>query len=173
MTTETEDRRQFDREKIRPLKIGIVQFSGCSFCCMEATDALNYRMKVPTEIVMSPWNYEIEDHHVKQDYPEMDICFVEGAIGSDEDAEEITAIREKTRFLVGMGTCAISEKMNISMMKNAFSSLKAKLPEDVVEIDRIIKGCKAKDKSIYGAIIELLGEFEDEYYQHLSKTEKP
>ena len=167
-----DDRRKFDRDKIKPLNVGIVQYSGCSACAMETTDALNFKSKVPINIVMSPWNYDVTDHYSKEKLPDMDICFIEGAIGNSHHEEELLMVRKSSKYLVGIGTCAASEKMNIGMLKNSFSNLPAKLPEDVVKMDYRIKGCKLTEKSITKNIIELITLFKDDYYQYLSEGEE-
>lgn len=167
-----DERRQFDRDKIKPLNVGIVQYSGCSACAMEVTDALNFKSKVPINIVMSPWNYDVTDHYSNEKLPEMDICFVEGAIGNSHNEEELLKVRKSTKYLVGIGTCAVHEKMNIGMLKNSFSNLPAKLPEDIVKMDYLVRGCKINEKGIAKKIIELLAQYEDDFYQHVTENIK-
>ena len=165
-----DNRRQFDREKIKPLNVGIVQYSGCSACALEVTDVLNFKIKVPINIVMSPWNYDVTDHYSNERLPDMDICFVEGAIGNSINEEELLMVRESAKYLVAIGTCSASEKMNIGMLKNSFSNLPSKLPEEIVKMDYVIKGCKIMEKGITKKIIELLTLFDDEYYKFVTQN---
>jgi NAD-reducing hydrogenase small subunit len=63
------------------------------------------------DVVYSPVGSDIKE------YPEnVDVCFVEGAIANEENLELILKVRERTKFLVSFGDCAVTA--NVPAMRN-------------------------------------------------------
>ena len=117
-----------------------------------------------------------------KEFPEgVDITLVEGAVGSEEDAEKARKIRERTKVLVAFGDCAATG--NVPSMRNVFpvmDVLKRAYVENathnpgmphevipalrpralpvhtVVKVDCVIPGCPPSAELIWYAVKELL-----------------
>jgi len=117
-----------------------------------------------------------------KEFPEgVDITLVEGAVGSEEDAEKARKIRERTRILVAFGDCAATG--NIPAMRNVFpvvdvlkrayienATQNPGIPREgipalrpralpvhtVVKVDCVIPGCPPSSELIWYAVKELL-----------------
>lgn len=85
----------------------------------------------------------------------LDIAFVEGAIASDEHSKELKEIREKSKYLVAIGACAVTgmpagqrntfnekQKEEIQYLIDRFKQLPKVLKiSDVVKVDVKVPGC--------------------------------
>ena len=86
----------------------------------------------------------------------LDVAFVEGAISSDKQAEEVKKIRDNAKYVVAIGACActgmpsasrnafVSDQINerICMyMKNFNYSDKVKKLDEVIKVDDMVNGC--------------------------------
>jgi len=90
----------------------------------------------------------------------LDVAFVEGAIVAKEQEEKIKKLRERTKILVAIGSCActgmpagmrnnFNEEANkeIEFIKNRFQYTdKVKRVEDVVKVDAKVPGCPMNTK---------------------------
>jgi sulfhydrogenase subunit delta len=97
----------------------------------------------------------------------MDIAFVEGAITSLRQEEKLKKIREKTKILIAVGSCAVlgspSNQRNffnqrqIDEIKPILEKFKYKEKvlkiADIVKVDEEIPGCPM-DEKIFLAIME-------------------
>jgi coenzyme F420-reducing hydrogenase gamma subunit len=86
---------------------------------------------------------------------ELDIAFIEGAITSDEQAEQLKEIRQKSKKLVAVGACAVQgmpagqrnlfdekQKEEIEALIARFSALpKVLRVSEVVKVDAEVPGC--------------------------------
>lgn len=86
----------------------------------------------------------------------LDVAFIEGAISSDSQAEEVKKIRENSKVVVAVGACActgmpsanrntipqneIDERMAYFMSHFDYSS-KVKKLDDVIKVDDKVEGC--------------------------------
>ena len=93
-------------------RVATAWLDGCSGCHMslldidEALVALAGRI----ELVFSP----LVD---AQEYPEnVDVALVEGAVSSQDDLKLLQTIRQRTKFLVALGDCAVTG--NVPAMRN-------------------------------------------------------
>jgi len=158
-------------------KLATVWLDGCSGCHMSFLDLDERIVELAglVHLVYSP----IMD--VKE-FPEgVDITLVEGAVGSEEDAEKIRKIRERTAVLVSFGDCAATG--NVPAMRNVFpvvDVLKRAYVENathnpgipreavpalrprvqpvhaLVKVDCVIPGCPPSAELIWYALKELL-----------------
>lgn len=158
-------------------KVATVWLEGCSGCHMSFLDlderlvALNEK----AEIVYGP----LAD---TKEYPEnVDVCLVEGGIGSEGDLHKIEVIRERTKIVVSLGDCAVNS--NVPSMRNPFKTekvlaraylenadLNQSIPDkvipkllpqvlpvhQVVKVDVFIPGCPPSADTIFYAVTELL-----------------
>lgn len=95
-------------------KVATVWLDGCSGCHMSFLDLDERLIELANlvDVVHSP----IVD---PKDYPEnVDVGLIEGAVSSDEDLHKIRTIRERTKFLISLGDCAVMG--NVPSMRNFF-----------------------------------------------------
>lgn len=86
----------------------------------------------------------------------LDVAFVEGAISSETQEEELKKVRDNCKYLVAVGACActgqpsasrntmVSEEINFKIqwyLSHFDYSDKVKRVEDVVKVDDKIEGC--------------------------------
>jgi NAD-reducing hydrogenase small subunit len=94
------------------LKLATVWLGGCSGCHMSFLDLDEFLIDLAglVDLVYSP----LMD--VKE-YPEgVDLVLVEGAVANEENLHTIRRVRERTRFLVSFGDCAVTG--NVTALRN-------------------------------------------------------
>ena len=159
------------------VKLATVWLDGCSGCHMSFLDMDERLVELSTQfdLVYSP----LVDY---KKYPEdVDIALVEGAISSEEDEHKIHLIRERTKFLVAMGDCAVAG--NVPSMRNPFgpdailerayfenASLQQQIPtvivpklldkvrpvHEFVSVDLFLPGCPPSADTFYSVLTALL-----------------
>lgn len=95
------------------IRFATVWLAGCSGCHMSFLDLDEWLIDLAekVDVVYSPVGSDIKE------YPEnVDVCFVEGAIANEENLELILKVRERTKFLVSFGDCAVTA--NVPAMRN-------------------------------------------------------
>jgi NAD-reducing hydrogenase small subunit len=157
-------------------RLATLWLDGCSGCHMSLLDLDEMLFSVArrAELVYGP----LVDVH---EYPrDVDVAIVEGAISSQEDLEKIRIVRERTRFVVALGDCAITS--NVSGMRNQIpvntllesmfierADVDKGIPDDipvllrhavplhdVIKIDLHVPGCPPSAPSILFVLNELL-----------------
>ena len=105
---------------------------------------------------------------------ELDIAFVEGAIASEEQEQQLREIRKKTKKLVAVGACAVvgmpaaqrnyfneEQKREIEFLVARFAALPKVLKvADVVTVDAQVPGCPMDPDNFLKVLGEVLGEFQ-------------
>ena len=162
---------------MKKLKLATVWLDGCSGCHMSLLDLDTALIPVlrKAEIVYGP----LVD---AQEFPEdVDITLVEGAVSSQEDADRIQEIRERTKILVSLGDCAVTA--NVAGMRNTVPVGKllqriyvdgadenkglprdglpsllnlARPAQDFVKVDHCVPGCPPSAKTIGAFLTNLL-----------------
>lgn len=97
---------------IRKVRFATAWLSGCSGCHMSFLDQderlIDLAEKI--ELVYSP----LMD---VKDLPEnVDVAFIEGAVGNEEQLHLLKIIRERARILIAVGDCAITG--NVTALRN-------------------------------------------------------
>lgn len=95
------------------IRFATVWLAGCSGCHMSFLDLDEWLIDLAekVDVVYSPVGSDIKE------YPEnVDVCFVEGGIANEENLELILKVRERTKFLVSFGDCAVTA--NVPAMRN-------------------------------------------------------
>lgn len=94
------------------LKLATAWLGGCSGCHMSLLDLDEWLFELAKhfDVVFSP----IMD--VKH-YPDaVDVCLIEGAVANDENLEMARRIRERTRYVISFGDCAVTG--NVTSLRN-------------------------------------------------------
>ena len=97
-------------------RLATVWLDGCSGCHMSVLDMDERLLDIAAraDIVFSP----LVD--AKEFPPDVDITLVEGAVSTDDDVRRITMIRDRTRYLVSLGDCAVTT--NVPGMRNPYGT---------------------------------------------------
>ena len=135
------------------MAIGWFSFTCCEDSTILFTELLNEHF--------DEWKRLLEFRHVKvlktkNELRDLDVAFVEGAISSEKQAEEVIRIRENSKYLVAIGSCActglpsasrneftpedINEKIRHYMENFDYSEKVRKLAE-VIQVDDEVPGC--------------------------------
>src|SRR5215217_6332615 len=96
------------REK---LVIGWFSFTCCEDSTILFTELLNDHL--------DEWKKVIEFRHIRalktrNSLAGLDVAFIEGAISSESQAEEVREIRENSQYVVAIGACACTGKPSTS-----------------------------------------------------------
>ena len=158
-------------------RLATLWLDGCSGCHMSLLDLdeMLFSIAQKAQLVYGP----LVDVH---EYPhDVDVAIVEGAVSTQDDLEKIRLVRERTRFVVALGDCAITS--NVPSMRNRLpvktildrlyiegadvqkgiptdgvpALLKHAIPiQDVVKVDLHVPGCPPSASSILFVLTELL-----------------
>lgn len=110
------------------IKLATVWLAGCSGCHMSFLDLDEWLLELAkyVEVVYSP----IADI---KDYPQgVDVCLVEGAIANEENLELAHQVRERTKFVISFGDCAITA--NVPAMRNMLGKAEPVLRRAYLEL---------------------------------------
>ncbi|MBN2368618.1 hypothetical protein JXC34_06360 [Candidatus Woesearchaeota archaeon] len=154
----------------KKLKIGWFSFSCCEDNTVVFVELLNEHYQ--------EWLPLLEFRHAtvlqsKNELSDIDVSFIEGAIASDKDAEELKKIREVSKRIVAIGSCAV--KGNPSNHRNEFNeekkkriqpfitawglAEKVKTVREVVEVDDEVDGCPMSEEAFMAVLTKYLKEF--------------
>lgn len=127
------------------LKIGWFSFTCCEDSTILLTELLNDHLE--------EWKKVIDFKHFKalktnNSIEGLDVAFVEGAISSESQAEELKKIRDNCKYLVAIGACACTGQPSSSRnnfatdeinFKTAFYMCHFDYSKDVKKIDQFVK----------------------------------
>lgn len=154
----------------KKLKVGWFSFSCCEDSSIMFTELLNDRWQ--------DWVKLIEFRHARilksnNTLSDIDVSFVEGAIANKKDHEELLKIRENSKRLVAIGSCACtglpsSQRNTFSEdEKNAIQYLldrygyetKVLALKDIVKVDDEVPGCPMVEPVFLKVVDKYLKEF--------------
>lgn len=137
----------------KKLVVGWFSFTCCEDSTILFTELLNKNFDA--------WKKLVDFRHVSvlktnNDISGLDVAFIEGAISSDSQAEEVKHIRDSAKYVVAIGACACTGKP--SSARNDFGdeqineriqwylshfnySDKVKKLDEVIKIDDQVSGC--------------------------------
>jgi len=138
-----------DSEKIR---IGWFTFSCCEDNTMVMVEIMNDHWEEWKKIFDFCHARVLRTNNVLDS---LDIAFVEGAIASQKHTQQLKEIRQKSKYLVAVGACAVTgmpsgqrntfsqkQKKEIQFLIDRFQQLpKVQKVSDVVKVDAEIPGC--------------------------------
>ncbi|MEM3373716.1 MAG: hypothetical protein QXE31_00700 [Candidatus Woesearchaeota archaeon] len=154
----------------KKLKIGWFSFS----CCEDSTIVFIELMNDNYE----KWRNLLEFKHArvlksKNELSDIDVAFIEGAIANPIDEEQVKKIREVSKKVVAIGSCAV--KGNPSAQRNEFSEEKLKKIEpyilrwglhkkvkslkEVITVDDFVDGCPMSEEKFLEVLNKYLKEF--------------
>lgn len=156
----------------KKIRIGWFSFSCSEDNTIVMTELLNDNWK--------EWKKMFDFRHFrvlksKNILDELDIAFIEGAIASEKQSAKLLEIREKSRKLVAVGSCAITgmpsgqrnffsnkQKEKIEFLVERFSALPKVLKvSEVVRVDEEIPGCPMEPKVFLETLNKLTTEFNE------------
>jgi coenzyme F420-reducing hydrogenase gamma subunit len=154
----------------KKLKIGWFTFTCCEDSTIMFTEMLNDHLLA--------WKKILEFRHFnviksKNELSDIDVAFVEGAICTDKDKEKLKKIREVSKHVVAIGSCAVTGKPTGN--RNDFSKeLKDEISpylkqfhqndtvlalHEVVEVDDKVPGCPMVEAKFVEAMDKYLHKF--------------
>ena len=155
----------------KKLRIGWFSFSCCEDSTIIFTELLNDYWKI--------WKDKIEIVNAlvlqkRSTLKDLDIAFVEGAITADTQEKKLKEIRQNSKKLVAIGSCACTGMP--SAHRNAFDEAtneeiqnllirfkyadKVKRLKDVVRVDAEVNGCPMVEQVFLKVLNDLISEFE-------------
>lgn len=140
----------------RRLAVGWFSFTCCEDSTILLTELLNDHLE--------EWVKVVEFRHMKSlksnnSLSGLDVAFVEGAISSDSQAEEVRRIRENAEYVVAIGACACTGKPSTSRNQFVDEQLNERIQwyldhfdygpnvmplGDVIRVDDMVRGCPMK-----------------------------
>lgn len=157
-------------ETLKKLKIGWFTFTCCEDSAIVFTELLNDHYK--------EWIKLIDFRHVRilrtaNVLDNLDVAFVEGAISSYVQEEKLKEIRNKSKYLVAVGSCAVigtpsnqrnffdqatNEEIKPILSNFSYKEKVSKLGE-IVTVDAIVPGCPMDEKIFLGVVNHYLREY--------------
>src|SRR3972149_39184 len=154
----------------KKIRIGWFSFSCCEDNTVVMTEVMNDHWQ--------EWKKLFDFRHARvlksvNTLDEMDIAFVEGAIASDKQAQELKEIRRLSKKLVAVGGCGVmgmpsaprnyfneNQQKQIEFLLARFSALPKVLKvSEVVPIDAEIPGCPMDPNDFLNKVIARVGDF--------------
>ncbi|KPJ85140.1 hypothetical protein AMJ57_04250 [Parcubacteria bacterium SG8_24] len=155
------------------IRVGWFTFSCCEDNTIVMTEIMNDHWQEWKKIFDFRHARVLRKHNVLD---ELDIAFVEGAIASDAHRQELEKIRERSKLLVAVGSCAVTGMP--SAQRNLFSEEQKKeieflvarfaaLPEvlkvaDVVKVDAEVPGCPMNPETFLKVVNEAVARLKGE-----------
>jgi NAD-reducing hydrogenase small subunit len=113
---------------VERLRVATVWLGGCSGCHMSFLDLDEWLIELArlADVVYTP----VMD--VKE-YPEnVDVVLVEGAVANEDNLEMIRKVRERTKFLISFGDCAVTG--NVTSLRNPLGGALPVLERSYIEL---------------------------------------
>jgi coenzyme F420-reducing hydrogenase gamma subunit len=156
----------------KKLVVGWFSFTCCEDSTILFTELLNDNFDA--------WRELVEFRHVKalkmkNELRDLDVAFIEGAISSKSQADEVIKIRKNSKHVVAIGACActgmpsasrnnftpdhITERIQWYLDQFDYSEKVLKLDE-VIKVDDQVNGCPMNVEKFYAALDKYLKLYE-------------
>lgn len=144
-----------------------------SFTCSEDSTILLTEL---LNTYLDDWKHLVDFRHLKalktkNSMEDLDVAFIEGAISSDKQTDEVRRIRQNAKYVVAIGACActgspsasrnaltpehITEKIKDYMSRFDYSD-KVKKLEDVIKVDDKVDGCPMNADAFMAVLFKYL-----------------
>jgi sulfhydrogenase subunit delta len=153
------------------LRIGFFSFTGCEGCMIEFLEVLNTKYFDWAPKIDVVYSRLLREKTNKMS--DMDVAFIEGGISSFTEEERLKEIRSKAKYMVAIGSCAISGAPN--NYRNYFDEQTRKEIEpvlkrfkhrekvsgisEIVKVDAIVPGCPILDSKFIEVMEKYMKEF--------------
>jgi sulfhydrogenase subunit delta len=155
----------------KKLVVGWFSFTCCEDSTILFTELLNENYDAWTKLVEFRHLKALKYNNSLQD---LDVAFVEGAISSDKQEEELKKIRDNAKYIVAIGACActglpsatrnkftpdnINDKIDY-YMKNFNYGQKVKKLDECIKVDDVVEGCPMDVNKFYTTLTKYLDLF--------------
>ena len=156
----------------RRLIVGWFSFTCCEDSTILLTELLNDNFV--------EWTRVVEFRHMKalrsnNSLEGLDVAFVEGAISSESEADEVRRIRKNAKNVVAIGACACTGKPSTSRNQFVSEQIDERIRwhldhfdygenvvplDEVIEVDDMVRGCPMKVQSFEQTLKKYLEHFE-------------
>lgn len=144
-------------------------------CCEDSTILLTELLNT----YLDEWKHLVEFRYLKalktkNSINDLDVAFIEGAVSSESQADEVRKIRANAKYVVAIGSCActgtpsatrnsftpdqITEKIKDYMSRFDYSDKVRKL-EDVIKVDDKVEGCPMRTEAFLSTLFKYLKVF--------------
>lgn len=155
----------------KKLRIGLFSFTGCEGCMVEFLEILNAKYFQWAPLIDVVYSRLLKERTNRMD--EMDVAFIEGAISSFKEEERLKEIRSKAKYVVAIGSCAISGAPNnyrnyfdeatlkeiAPVLKRFGHRLKVAAVHEIIKVDAIVPGCPILDSKFIEVTEKYMKEF--------------
>lgn len=154
----------------RKIKVGWFSFTCCEDSLIVFTEILNHKF--------FDWKKLVEFRHFRilktdNDMTDLDLAFIEGAISSGKQADQLKEIRANSKKLVAIGSCAVtgqpSSKRNdfpkeiLDKYKDVFEKFKyaekVQKVSEIVTVDDSLSGCPMNEAEFIEKFEGYIAEF--------------
>jgi sulfhydrogenase subunit delta len=152
----------------KKLVVGWFTFTCCEDSTILFTELLNDHL--------DEWKKLVEFRYVralksKNSMEGLDVAFIEGAVSSEKQADEVKKIRDKAKYVVAIGACACTGLPSASRndivgdmiteriawyMSNFDYSQKVRRLDEVIKIDDSVNGCPMNVPNFLAALTKYL-----------------
>lgn len=155
----------------KKLVVGWFSFTCCEDSTILLTELLNTYLDDWVKLVEFRYLKALK---TKNSMEGMDVAFVEGAVSSESQANEVKKIRRNAKYVVAIGSCActgmpsatrnsftpehITEKIKDYMCRFDYSD-KVKKLEEVIKVDDKVEGCPMNSEAFLAMLYKYLKVF--------------
>lgn len=155
---------------MKRLRVGVFSFACCEGCCISMIESLNKKL--------FEWEDKVEFVNFRAlkkvgKVRDMDVAFVEGAIGAEKDVLKIGEIRAYAKKLIAVGSGAINgwpsnvrnsftgeKKERVMKLAKELGQLEKVVPiSSVVKVDDQIEGCPISEEDFSKKMDKLIEDF--------------
>jgi sulfhydrogenase subunit delta len=154
----------------KKLKIGWFSFTCCEDSTMIWIEMMNDKFFEWKNLLDIRAARVLKKNNV---YTDIDVAFVEGAITTDSDAEKVRKIRQNSKRVVAIGSCAINGmpaaqrnafnpelKKEIEFLIERFNQAeKVRTVKDIIKVDDVVEGCPMTEEAFTHILNKYLVEF--------------
>ncbi|MCD6371503.1 MAG: hypothetical protein J7L39_02185 [Candidatus Aenigmarchaeota archaeon] len=157
---------------MRKIKIGFFSLTCDEGCTITFLEILNEKYQ--------EWKDKIEIKHMrilqkKSEIQDLDVAFIEGAVSTQKELEKVKKIRENSKIVVAIGSCAINgspsnlrnffdkrRKEEIKKILEKFGYMDKVLSvKDIIKVDYEVPGCPMMENKFIEVMEKIIRRFEN------------